>query len=237
MSAVAAGFSIGLGLSYERTIDEYSAYKTNLQSLQLIKNALLNYNKAFGSFPDNNAGLNLLTNMKTRTATLKTENLYSYSGLAFIYENRTGMNADKFRGSPANDDSGEHYSINIDKLVFVSSVDGKAIYRRMSPELPWMFLCFGSGLLFLLITIALKLRMNKSANKSERVWPQTILLMLFTAIVGWQGQPTCYISSPLNKSGKYFVPEQIQLLEKYRRNGIINDATYDKLQKTTDRPN
>lgn len=146
--------------------------------------------------------------------------------LPYNYENRNGCNADAFSQSLADGDRWG-YSARIDDGVYISSSGGYLYaqrYRRMwwhrnGPRL------FGVLLIFTGIAVAVC-----SAVRARRGRPLLgILAVIPGVLVGGSllGYVTCYIMAELfSRRSPEMVSLQMELLEKYRENGVIDEETY-----------
>ena len=147
--------------------------------------------------------------------------------LPYIYENRTGHDAKAFQGSLADGDRWG-YAAKVDDGVTISS-SGGYLYARELNRLWWQRngpRGFGVSLIVFGAVVAI------FAARGKLVRPLTGLLAVIPGfLVGGffstVNYATCYISSGLfSHRSPEMVALQLELLEKYRQNGVINDETY-----------
>lgn len=155
----------------------------------------------------------------------------------FVYENRKGLNPNLFRDSPAGNVHG--ISIKVDSDVFVYSpallILGKE-YKSL--QLKMCLIRIASLILpvFFLILIACSIANRKPGKLTiktvERL--RIILILLLPICAGlFLTQSSCYFRTTFNTKQKHpeMAAEYISLLNKYRDNGVITEATYQKRLK------
>jgi len=146
-----------------------------------------------------------------------------------VYENRQGLSAGSFAGSPADGDSARRYSIELDDQVYVSSVGGQ-VYAEDLERLWWTdvsWRAFGVSLILLAGVLVLLLR---------RVGALAALgaLALVASALGGVGldsmsRITCYAMMELfGRRSTEMVARREKLLRKHRDAGVISRQTYEK---------
>lgn len=156
--------------------------------------------------------------------------------LHYVYENRTGLDAGQFDGSPANGDWRRRYSVRVDDGVYVSSIDGRYWSRRLDDALfeRWAPVVLGLVMVGVAIGVAIS-----SAKRSTGAGAGAVAGVAVAAAVGVAaGLPalSCYVvSGPFDHRNPDNVQEQRELLEKFHARGAIGDATYERLVSAMDK--
>lgn len=150
--------------------------------------------------------------------------------LPYVYENRKGLDARLFDGSPADSDHKRLYSTQVDDGVFIYSVGGQIFAQRLDQmwwerNTPRMI---GGGLLLAAFVLtALLLRSSKKAAGAGLI----VLIASGAAGAGMHlaSHTTCYVMSPLfHRRDAAMVDKQRQLLDKYHQSGVLGDEAYRK---------
>ncbi|HLD36619.1 MAG TPA: type II secretion system protein GspG [Planctomycetota bacterium] len=230
---------------------EPSWYKGHLRTMQkhlaTISQGLKSYYAKNNRYPDNNEGLTVLDNIR-KNPELPDEYEYERRGrdikvfeagilspwlTPFVYENRRGFPPELFQGSPATDDSGQHYSVRVDEGIYVYSLGTRMTYV----EYKWLLVKMWAvriGILLILVMFIMLFRKAKKPDKQvliKRILKTFggVILILISLLVGPAAMVTCYLMSSFSLHRR---PEMIKkynaLLEEYHQRGVINDATYQK---------
>jgi len=151
----------------------------------------------------------------------------------YMYENRIGMNPDVYRGSPANTDRKRQYSIRVDDGVYVYSVDAWKAYDCYREHWWARYTSVFIGVSVLVLDAFLVLVLC----------PRRSIALILSCIVGLMAgcvahmfipRTTCYVmSSPFEHRDQKAIAKQIELIEQYHTNGVINDVTYQRLMDAT----
>jgi len=161
--------------------------------------------------------------------------------MPYVYENRRGLPAEGFAGSPADTDTARRYSVKVGEYVYVSSIGGQvnadALDRLWWADAGWR--AFGGCLVLLAAVLVVLLR----SSKGKVALGTVALLLSSSAGVGLHklSWVTCYLMMPMFS---YRSPEMVArreaLLRKHRDTGVIGRETYEKalaaMRLTGDRP-
>lgn len=144
----------------------------------------------------------------------------------YVYENRQGMDAGKFAGSPVERDKKGRYSVQVDQGVFIYSVGAELLSRRLD-RLWWednspRFVGLGLLAVAAILVVAVN-RCSRTAVVAGVAAAAVGLAVFQTTRV------TCYVMSPLFRyRDPEMVSRQRELLEQYHQRGVIADSTYEK---------
>ena len=152
-------------------------------------------------------------------------------GLLYTFENRVGLDAAKFEGSPANRDSRGRYSIRVDGGVYLCAADGEVWATEVDRR--WWELnrprLFGGILLCIAATLPFFLMVR--SGRARSVLGASVLLVSAGAGYGVHElcRTTCYIMSPLFiRRTPEMVSRQKELLDAYHARGVISDVVYQR---------
>ncbi|MCE5277428.1 MAG: hypothetical protein LLG03_05305 [Planctomycetaceae bacterium] len=145
-----------------------------------------------------------------------------------VYENRHGLNSEKFRDSPASGDWWGHYSIKVDKDIYVYSIGGELYSQRLH----WAWWTYhgpriaGAAMLIAAIAILI-VRVKRGAAK------MVLGMVALTASVGagtavtFVGHVLCYAMMPaFSRRDPEMIDRQRALLTTYRQRGVLGEAAY-----------
>lgn len=161
--------------------------------------------------------------------------IFSPWQLPYGYENRRGLDASLFDGSPV-DDGDDRYALKVDEGIYVYSVAGQLWADEYDSDYfhyhkwPWV----GGAM----ILIALVLGFFAWRKIAGRLLAALVLGGM--ALLGFFGQPiswtTCYIMAELfYRRDEQAVARQRELLEDFRDRGVITPATWARAISAIDR--
>ncbi|MBI5360084.1 MAG: hypothetical protein HZA48_05820 [Planctomycetes bacterium] len=225
------------------------------EHLTKLKDELILYKQQNGKYPDNNEGFLALDKLKSGMQSCELNNRYyasypyemTFSGteilspwlIPYVYENRNGLKPAVFRDSPASDKYG--ISIKVDDGIFVYSpaaIVFNRYYKMLLYEL-YAVRLISAGLpiffLILLMRHTPKRRLNKLPPKRPSLLKKLagISIFLISMFAGTiPNQITCYVMIHFSRyKHPEMAAEYVSLLNKYRDNGVITEATYQKRLK------
>lgn len=155
--------------------------------------------------------------------------------LPYGYENRRGMDASLFAGSPADDGDGR-YVLKVDEGIYVYSVGGQLWadeYDYASFHYhKWFWI--GGGMFLVALVLVLV------ATRSARRIGEALLMMGGFAILGLGAgklfQATCYAMAGLfHRRDEQAVARQRELLTQFRDRGVITPDTYARAMTAIDK--
>ncbi len=152
--------------------------------------------------------------------------------LPYVYENRNGIDADKFRDSPVNDDEKNRYSVRVDDGIYIHSVPGR-YYADLQEEWLWEYnfpRFIGIGLIILAAILVVAL-ICFSGKKTAIIGTAVVLASAGAGVVlKYVTCPMCYAISSYHFIERDYAMcvRQKELLDKYHSRGVINDDTYNK---------
>lgn len=150
--------------------------------------------------------------------------------LPYNYENRTGRDADAFRHSLADEDQWG-YSVRVDEDVYVSSSGGylyagqvrRIWWRRNGPRM------FGVLLIVIGVAVAVCGAVRGREGRPLLAISAVIPGFLLGGFLHVSNRMTCYVMQEIfSRRSPEMVSLQMELLEKYRENGVINQETYGR---------
>jgi len=231
------------------------------KDLNKVRSALTEFRKRHGRYPSNDEGLiavkDLSKPVDPEDITLRVslsrrypsnELLKSAAGplsaweVPFVYENRRGIDPEKFAHSPVEEDHAGRYSLEVDDGIYIYSVGGWELSREYDGFLTKMYLeIWGTRSLFLvLLIIYLIFSYRSRAKKVQQIWftatkvAAKILLLLLSFFTGMaSGSVTCYIMMYFDREKRpNLTAKYCTLLEKYKERGIIKEEAYQTLLET-----
>lgn len=251
-------YGIGGGIAYrldqEHQLQHRSArLRINMENLETVSKALHDYKEKHGRYPTNDEGLSVIHDeflaSKPRHFTYRDTRLNDSGILTvwhepYVYENRIGLDQEKFADSGATLDVKRKYSIQVDENIFAWSTAAEKNYHEYSH---WNRVIYGTWnavrVVFLLTFAVYGFFMWRSYEKVSSVGKKITRLVvtfisagLVGAFLGMMafcvGIRSCYepmIFYPRRTTE--VTSDYLQLVDKYRERGIITDKTYKKIVK------
>jgi len=158
--------------------------------------------------------------------------------IPYMYENRNGLDASAFADSPAERDKRAWCVARVDEGVYVCSI-GAQLRAREHDEAWWAFngpRLLGVGLLLLALgcfAAVMRSPWRRAAKGAAAILVSGALGFLTSKA----SQVSCYAMVPFFHTRQpEIVAQQRKLLKKYRRRGVLAEATYAKALEALEGP-
>ncbi len=148
----------------------------------------------------------------------------------YVYENRNGLDAARFIGSPADSDIRRWYSVKVDDGIYIYCMGGQYYAERLD-ERQWADIRprIAGGILLVLAGVSVVLMFRQSVRAGIEGAISMAVLGGLGVASGNMSYETCYIMSPLfSHRNPKMVARQRELLDRYHRSGVIGDDTFAK---------
>jgi hypothetical protein len=229
------------------------------EQLNVIADALRNFKAKTGAYPTNDEGLAVLPEFKPPSPTENTESRetatepgpgpwpsaigpITMSGLAYVYENRNGLPAEKFADSPVEKDKEGQYSLEVNDGIYVYSIEegDMAPEERLNPgfliAVSIVCVVFIAAIFSYALPAIRRSRLGFVIVAKWLVRSAAFLLLAvyaFFALNGYPGSTTCYVPMRLDRTKRpRYSAEYRQILQKYKDRGIIKETTYNTIMET-----
>ncbi len=152
--------------------------------------------------------------------------VFSPWGLPYVYENRAGLPAESFEGSPAGAWGSGRFSVRVDEGVHVSSVAGELWDGEYRADWWWRNGPRFAGVALIAAAVALAFSMRRRMKNTAAAVGFGVMIGFGAHATGWS---TCYVMMPLfYRRDPTAVERRRELLEKYHEKGVIGDEAYRK---------
>lgn len=248
-------FAIGEGKTTVMDMNyHYERIKVTKIQFDLLKDSLLKYNAENNRYPNNNECLGVLQDLVIENYQYNDDIspwkkfrksgsiILSHWEVPYIYENRRGQNADKFRHSPINNDKEDMYSMKVYDDIYIASSGAEYTYNKIV-SLGHLKTFFEISILILFIgCLVLTILFIKHTGQT-RLAPLKIFGVLI--IIGY----TFFYSAIIVIFGGFLDGHMIRFdeyideiknsnkiyIEKSYKNSVINKNTYDEYIKVVNK--
>lgn len=158
--------------------------------------------------------------------------------LPLLYENRNGLDAKAFNGSPANADPGSRYSVEVDTGIYVSCVGGESLAAALDARPPRRFHWDLAGLaaaIGAIMSLAVWLLFLQRTGCLGKVLAIVLLLVSAGLLLPALGTTLreCWWAHKVDRDPRT-LQRQRDLLEQYLQAGVISDQTFTKAKAFLD---
>lgn len=156
----------------------------------------------------------------------------------YIYENRRGLDADRFGMSPVGDGDAGASWVRVDQGIYIWSPEAQ-YYAEQADAAQWEYdKPRYVGAVLLLVAFWITIRSFHAGMHARVAGGISMLVGLVVGFGGGQlGRATCYVmSSPFSRRPPEMVDRQRQLLKQYHDRGIINTDTYNRATRVLENP-
>lgn len=164
-------------------------------------------------------------------------------GDPLIYENRRGLAESKFADSGATIDTKRHYSIEVDKGIYLWSLGAQQHYETYAIWKPKVDLIriFSSIIAIILVGLSVRLSIR---DKQFTSWSDKIFGVIWSIIAGLvisiipaalfipMYAKTCYEGGLSWYRRPELTKDYLELIDRYHNNGVIGDDAYKKIVDT-----
>lgn len=246
-------FGFGQALKMDRSHGlRYINYglKQNQKTLSFVKQQLQNHHQKTGRYPTNDEGLSAIAkniqaegNSHSSWRPADENGVLSSWGDPLIYENRSSIASEKFADSGATIDTGRHYSIQVDKDVYVWSLGAQQDYKIYSTWKPrvqlirYLSLAIAAILVWLSTRLAVRANLRQSTGRKmiNVLWSLVVglLLSIIPAMVTFPiFARSCYEGGFNRYRKPELTKDYLAIIAKYHERGIISDGAYKKIADT-----
>lgn len=248
-----------LGLSYSFNLDRNHGLRrvpgrlegTRLQ-LKEIGGILRDYHSKTGRYPSNNEGLLAIDKFSKASADFETSDLHrrvnrsgviSIWGEPYIYENRSGLDPNKFVDSGATVDTKQIYSVKVDKDIYLWSLAAQNTYKDYALWKPivstFQVIVILTSLVLFILFIKTSFR-QASRYSGFKKFGYLLFSLLSGLVIGFATSAltlfmipvgTCYAMSSISYRSPELTKEYLALIDKYHERGVINGKAYEKIRK------
>lgn len=149
-------------------------------------------------------------------------------GIPYVYENRNGLGASAFSGSPATDPDGR-YSLKVDDGIYLCSISAKGPARELAALEGRKSIRQVTGWVMIGLSVVILLWWTFRVYPGPGFAGWLAMLISLPAGAGTTVGHTCYSMSALfSYRDPATIAAQQELLAKYRDAGVITDATYKR---------
>ncbi len=147
-------------------------------------------------------------------------------GIPYVYENRNGLAASAFAGSPATDPDGR-YSLKVDDGIYLCSISAKGPARELAALEARKSIRQVTGWVMIGLSVVILLWWTFRVYPGPGLGGWVAMLISLPVGAGTTVGHTCYSMSALfSYRDPATIAAQQELLAKYRDAGVITDATY-----------
>lgn len=146
--------------------------------------------------------------------------------LPYVYENRSGLTAGSFEGSPVDAWGSGRFSVRVDEGIYVLSVAGELWDDEYRADWWWRNWPRFAGAALIAAAVALAFILRRRMKNTAAAVGFGMMVGFGAHATGWS---TCYVMSPLfHRRDPAAVERRRELLEKYHDQGVIGDEAYRK---------